>query len=303
MKEVLPTFVPDTLYMKKRILQFILVIVLLLLIGLIYLFTYTPSLSEKQGMVETKLYVGDSLNQPLVVAFGGGGGGNDWARDYMKDKREGFLKRGYAVLAIGYFNSGDHTPDYLDRISLNAISDTIMAIASRNTIIDKTKIALIGGSKGGELILNLAARYDHFGAVVPMSTAHVSFPGLTITANTSSWSYNGEEVTYVPAPFKTIGPAIKGDHFAAFSMMLEDDEAVKNAEIEVEKINGPILILSASEDEAWPSSEMSNRIMERLDRNAFSHYHKHIVFEGGHIEPLNHFDIVYDFLDKHLKNK
>jgi hypothetical protein len=40
---------------------------------------------------------------------------------------------------------------------------------------------------------------------------------------------------------KTISPALKGDHYTAFSMMLEDKEAVK-AEIEVENINGSILL-------------------------------------------------------------
>ena len=274
----------------------------LVVAGLIFLFTYTPSLSEKHGHVQTRLFMGDSTNQPLIVGFGGGSGGNDWARDYMKEKRDKLLKKGYAVLAIGYFNTGGDTPNYLDRISLNAISDTIRNIAIRHSNIDENKIALIGGSKGGELILNLASRYKHFNAVIPMSTSHASFPATTITANTSSWSYNGEEVTYVPAPLKIIGPALKGDLFTAFSIMLEDEEAVKRAEIEVEKINGPILLLSAKNDEAWPATDMSNRIMDRLRKNNFKYYYKHIELEGNHTEPLNHFDKVYEFLDHTFKS-
>lgn len=284
--------------MSKKILF---LIGILLGAGLIFMFTYAPPLSEKHGHVQAKLFMGDSTKQPLIVGFGGGSGGNDWARDYMKEKREELLKRGYAVLAIGYFNTGEDTPDNLDRISLNAIADTINQIASRYPGIDENKIALIGGSKGGELILNLASRYPCFKAVIPMSTSHVSFPATTITANTSSWSYNGEEVPYVPAPFKTIGPALKGDLFTAFKMMLEDEAAVKRAEIQVEKINGPILILSATNDEAWPSSEMSKRIMDRLRANDFTYHYEHLEFEGGHTEPLKHFDKVYDFLDLTFK--
>jgi hypothetical protein len=45
---------------------------------------------------------------------------------------------------------------------------------------------------------------------------------------------------------KTISPALKGDHYTAFSMMLEDKEAVKKAEIEVENINGSILLISGT---------------------------------------------------------
>lgn len=267
----------------------------------VFIFTYTPPFPEKHGQIATQLFMGDSLHQPLIVGFGGGGGGNDWARDYMKDKRNELLKRGYAILAIGYFNAGAQTPAYLDRISLNAIADSILSIASSNEKIDQQKITLLGGSKGGELVLNLASRYQQFNSVVAMSTAHASFPALTISSNTSSWFYNGKEVTYVPAPLKVIFPAIKGDLFTAFEMMLEDKGAVKKAAIEVENINGPILILSAKDDEQWAATKMSNRIMERLKAHEFKHYYEHIQLEGGHAEPLKHFDKVYDFLE--LANK
>jgi pimeloyl-ACP methyl ester carboxylesterase len=270
----------------------------LLLGGLLFMFTYTPSLSEKHGQLEAKLFVGDSLNQALIVGFGGGGGGNDWARDYMKDKRAELINRGYAVLAIGYFDSGENTPKYLDRISLNAIADTILNIASRNNKIDQNRIALIGGSKGGELVLNLASRYKQFNSVIAMSTSHVRFPAITISANTSSWTYNGEEVVYVPAPFKTIVPALKGDLYAAFEIMLADEEATKKAAIEVEKINGPILILSAKNDEQWAATRMSNKIGERLKEKGFDHNYEHLILDGGHTEPLNHFEKIYAFLDE-----
>jgi len=66
----------------------------------------------------------------------------------------------------------------------------------------------------------------------------------------------------------------------------------------VERINGSILLLSASKDEAWPSAKMSNKIIEQLKRNDFKNYHKHIMIEGGHTAPLKHFDLVFDFLEK-----
>lgn len=284
--------------MKKRTKKILLIVSLVLITGLVYVFTYVPNLSEQHGIVEAKLYLGDSDNQPLIVAFGGGDGGNDWVREYMKGKRDSLNNKGYAVLAIGYFRSIG-TQESLDRISLDAISDTIMNIA-KNPKIDESKIALIGGSKGGELVLNLASRFDHFNAVIAMSTSNVSFPAHTWSANTSSWTYNNKEVSYVPATLKTISPALKGDHFTAFSMMLEDKEAVKNAEIQVENINGAILIISGKNDDQWPATSMSNRIIERLKVNNFKYYNEHIVLDGGHVEPLKQFNLVYDFLKKHL---
>ena len=287
--------------MKKIILRTFLVLTLLFIALIVWAFTYVPQLSKKQGVLDTKLYLGDGDNQPLFVAFGGGGGGNDWTRTYLKGKRDSLLQKGYAVLAIGYFNVND-TPKNLDRISLDAIADTILHIA-QNPKINANKIALMGGSRGGELVLNLASRYDHFNAVIALSTSHVSFPAITWSANTSSWTYKDEEVAYVPAPFKTISPAIKGDLYTAHSMMLEDKDAVKKAEIAVEKINGPILIVSGKNDDQWPATAMSNSLIERLENNSFTHYKEHIVLDGGHIAPLNQFNLVYDFLEKHMPSE
>lgn len=287
--------------MKKILKKVALVIVLVLTVGVTYVFTYVPPLSEQHGAVASKLYLGDADGQPLIVAFGGGGGGNDWARDYMKGKRDSLIQQGYAVLAVGYFNHKG-APQSLDRISLDAISDTILNIA-RHPKIDESKIALLGGSRGGELVLNLASRFKHFKGVVALSTSNVSFPAITWSANTSSWTYKNEEVPYVPATLKVIGPALRGDLFAAHSMMLEDEEAVKRAEIRVENINGPVLVVSGRNDDQWPATAMSNNLIERLDEHNFKHYRKHAVLDGGHTAPLEQFDLVYDFFGEHFSLK
>jgi uncharacterized protein len=285
--------------MKKVFLSVAAVLAALVLF-ILYYASQIPPLPANHGKFDTRLYLGDSASQPLVVAFGGGGGGNDWERNYLKEKRDEFLKRGFAVLAVGYFKT-EQTPSTLDRISLNALSDTILSIARRHPEIDSTRIILMGASKGGELVLNLASRFPQFKGVVALSTSHVSFPALTLSANTSSWYYNEQEVPFVPASWKTIGPALKGDLHAAFSMMLEDAAAVRMVEIEVENINGPILILSGTEDEQWPATEMSDRIIARLREKKFPHFHQHLAFDGGHIVPLDHFDEVFEFLEKQVK--
>ena len=266
-----------------------------------YIFTYVPPFPKQYGIVESKLFLGDAEMQPLIVAFGGGDGGNDWSRTYLKAKRDSLIKMGYAVLAIGYFKSNG-TPKHLDRISLDAIRDTILSVA-QNPKIDKSKIILMGGSRGGELVLNLASKYDDFKGVIAMSTSNVSFPAITWSANTSSWTYKNKELPYVPAPFKTIFPAIKGDLYTAHKMMLEDREAVKKAEIKVENIKGSILLISGKNDEQWPSTEMSDQIVNRLQHNNFKYYYSHIKLDRGHIAPLENFNHVYDFLETHFKTK
>ncbi|NNK74514.1 MAG: hypothetical protein HKP42_00475 [Maribacter sp.] len=286
----------------RKVLIIVGLLLLATVLGLFYVGWKIPSLSVHHGKLDTHLYLGDGLSQPLVVAFGGGSGGNDWERNYLKEKRDELLARGFAVLAIGYFKT-NQSPGSLDRISLNAISDTILNIANRHAQLDTSRIILMGASKGGELVLNLGSRFPHFKGVIALSTSDVSFPALTIAANTSSWQYNNQEVPYVPAPFKTLGPAIKGDLYSAFSMMLEDEKAVALAEIEVENINGPILILSGKHDDQWPATHMSQKIINRLAKNNFQHTYQHLALEGGHTEPLNHFDKVFAFLKVEFGNE
>ena len=287
--------------MSKKVKKSLIVIACIVFFGLAYVFTYVPSISKQHGIVESILYLGDSENQPLVVAFGGGGGGNDWSRTYLKGKRDSLNKKGYAVLAIGYFKSGG-TPANLDRISLDAIRDSILSVA-QHPKIDKSRIILMGGSRGGELVLNLASRYNDFKGVIAMSTSNVSFPALTWSANTSSWTFKNQEVPYVPAPLKTISPALKGDLYTAHNMMLEDKEAVKKAEIKVENINGSILLISGTNDDQWPATKMSDQIVKRLQQNNFKHYYSHIKLSGGHIAPLENFNLVHDYLETHFKTK
>ncbi len=269
--------------------------------GLVYVFTYVPPIPKEQGILDTTLFLGKGEKQPLIVAFGGGEGGNVWSRDYLKEKRDSLNNKGYAVLAIGYFNSND-APSSLDRISLDAIRDSIVSIA-KNPKIDGSRIILMGGSRGGELVLNLASRYNDFKGVIALSTSNVSFPALTWSSNTSSWAYKNKEVPYVPAPLKTILPALKHDLYTAYSMMLEDTVAVKKAEIEVENINGSVLLISGIKDDQWPATEMSGQIVNRLKQNNFKHYYYHIKLNGGHIAPQENFNLVYDYLDKHFKKE
>ena len=209
------------------------------------------------------------------------------------------IEKGYAVLAIGYFKT-TMTPRHLDRISLNAIRVTIVSVA-QHPKIDASKIILMRGSRGGELVLNLASRYAEFNRVIAMSTSNVSFPALTWFANTSSWMYDDKEVSYVTAPLKKISPALKGDLYTAHTMMLEDKNAVKKAEIHVEKINGALLILSGKNDDQWPPYEMSEQIINRFEKNNFEHFYRHAQLDGGHVAPLQHFNLVYEFLEEHFK--
>jgi esterase/lipase len=248
--------------------------------------------------VNSQLYVGESDEQALIVGLGGSEGANPWTSNYWKQTRDEFIKQGYAFLALGYFGAKG-TPDSLDRISLEKVHDAIIE-ATKNPKIDKNRIALIGGSKGAELALLLASHFKTIRCVVAIVPSHVAFPGLTNHLSTSSWTYQGVEVPYVPVSEEAIPALIKRDLRLAFDTMLKDKAAVEKALIQVEKINGSILMVSATKDEMWGSMPMSQAIMERLKTKNFNHYYEHIAIEGGHTEPLKHFDKIFEFLRKHF---
>ncbi len=170
----------------------------------------------------------------------------------------------------------ENTPQYLDRISLNAIHNSIINIANNNPKINSTKVAAIGGSKGGELVLNLASRYEDIDAVIVIVPSHASFPSTTVNASTSSWSFDEEELAFIPMPWKAVPSVLKRDMSKAYMIMLENKEAEEKASIAVEKINGNVLLISATQDELWPSTMMSNKIINRLKANNFSNYYEHI---------------------------
>jgi dienelactone hydrolase len=258
----------------------------------------TETLPERYGQVGTVLYAGEQGNQPLIVGLGGAEGGNTWVRARFKPVRDRFLKQGYAFLALAYFGGPD-TPSALDRISVEGVHAAIMA-AARDPRVNENCIAVVGGSKGAELALLLARHYPEIKAVVGIVPGRAVFPAHTIAMNTSSFALNGEPLPFVPVPWSAVPALIKQDLRAAFDAMLTDKVAVERAAIAVEKMSGPVLLLSATRDEFWPSVQMSEAIVERLRRNQFRFAVEHVAVEGGHESPQNRLDLVDAFLEEHI---
>lgn len=245
--------------------------------------------------VESKLYVGDGKNQPLIVGLGGSEGGNAWTSDYWKKTRDQFIEKGYAFLAIGYFGAKG-TPDKLEKISIEDVHYAI-EVAKKNKKINKQKIAIIGGSRGADLGLLLGSYYDDIKAVVAIVASNVTFPGNTNHFTTSTWTYQNKELPFVPVNDGAVPYLMKNDLRGTFEAMLQDRIAEEKALIKIEKINGPILLISATRDEVSPSTPMAEKMITRLKTYNFKHKYEHIAIEGGHSAPLKHFDLVFKFLE------
>jgi dipeptidyl aminopeptidase/acylaminoacyl peptidase len=260
-------------------------------------------LPHNYGKIDSKLFAKEGKKQPLLVYFGGSEGGNSMTKEHHIIERKMYTDKGYAMLAIGYFGM-EGIPKDLDRISLNAIYEEIKRVQT-NPKVDATCVAVMGGSKGAELVLALASKYQDINAVVSFAGSHVSFNSTSMAADarTPSFNYNNLPLPYVTVPKKAIPYLLIGDLRRAHELALADTSAVEAAVIAVENINGPILLLSGENDQVWPSAEMSVKVINRLINKGFSYPYQHIMVpNGNHSQPQSDYHPqVIEFLDKNFK--
>jgi pimeloyl-ACP methyl ester carboxylesterase len=249
--------------------------------------------------IQGVLYLGEGEDQPLIVGLGGSEGGNAWASDRWKETRDSFLNKGYAFLALAYFGS-EGTPALLNKIAIEDVFNAIAA-ASQKPKVSKTKIAIVGGSRGADLALLIASYYKEISCVVAIVPSHAVFPGHTREFTTSCFTFNGKELPFVPVNEEAVPFLINSDLRGAFEAMLKDTIAEQKALINIGNINGPILFLSATKDEICPSTPMSIKMMETLKAKKFNFHFEHLAIDGRHGEPLKHFGKVRDFLEIHFK--
>ncbi len=54
-----------------------------------------------------------------------------------------------------------------------------------------------------------------------------------------------------------------------------------DAVIKVEKITGPVLLISSKMDTMWPSEPAAEEIMKRLREHDFPYYYRHLSYDYG----------------------
>jgi pimeloyl-ACP methyl ester carboxylesterase len=274
------------------------IVLAMLLLGIVYIVYVvnsfdTTTLPARYAQVDAKLYATPGAARPLLVGLGGAEGGNSWTRDYWKAQRERFQAQGYAFLAIGYFGTPT-TPERLDRIALEGVMAAISE-AQADPRVGGDCTILLGGSKGAELALTLAAHHPQINAVIALAPADTVFPAHTDAMTTSSWALNGEQLVFAPMPWLATLDLLSGNIGAVMERILAQDEAIAAA-IAVEQIAGPILLVAADRDEMWPALRMAERIQQRLKRAGFAHPHELVSVAGDHAEVIQHMPRVEEFL-------
>ena len=218
---------------------------------------------EKAGVV-ADITAGGGGPQPVVVLLGGSEGGQ-WPADHPLVLA--LQQAGFATSRLGYFGMPG-TPRHLQGIALEPIHDHLTALGA-DPRIDGRCVFLAGVSKGAELALLLASDRPDLGAVLAIVPSHVVFQSARVTPfRRGSWTISGQELSYVPYPVGLTalrGWWQGGEWLALHELALRDAEAVARAAIPIERANGPILLVSAEQDQVWPSVAMSEALEARVD--------------------------------------
>jgi dienelactone hydrolase len=243
-----------------------------------------------QGLVGTLFLPAGPGPHPAVLVLNGSGGGLNEPRAAL------YASHGYAALALAYFKAPGLS-NYISNTPLEYF-ETALQWLHREVRPLKGFVALSGQSRGGELVLLLGSLFPELvsavigyvpGAVVH-SAQNACDPALGPDSREGpAWLYRGQALphlwennrTATWAPWDS-GPEPRR-HTAALLTALQDADAVERARIRVERIKGPVLLLSAGDDGSWPSGRYGRMVIERLAQHGHPHAFEQLDFEhAGH---------------------
>ena len=165
-------------------------------------------------------------------------------------------------------------PDNLLNIPLEYF-ETAIGWLQAQPGVNGDRLAVVGTSRGGELALLVGATFPQIRAVVGYVPSGVLWPGNDNTGRPQpgpAWTYRG-----TPLPYITTARSYFGTRYA-------DPADLARATIPVEKINGPVLLISGEDDALWPSTQLAQIAMDRLAQYRHPFPDKHLHYAGaGHL--------------------
>lgn len=228
---------------------------------------------------------------PAVIVLGGSEGG----LHPQVEEAALLASHGFTALGLAYFQGYDTKnpmlaglPRELVKIPLEYFRKAADWLRRQPGVSDR-RIGIVGWSKGAEAALLLASTYPKtFAAAVAWAPSSEVWSGIHYGPGplTSSWTLAGK-----PVPFASFaaGPHIYNPKTKTIFLldgylkpMLRGKDLARAA-IPVEKIKGPVLLLSGTDDQIWPSSLFAVRIMARLHRHHHPYADESLCYKGaGH---------------------
>jgi dienelactone hydrolase len=220
---------------------------------------------------------------PAVIVLAGSGGGAPVGKAAL------LASRGFAALALAYFNYPGR-PAQLAEQPLEYFEQAVRWL-QRHPDVDGPRLGVTGMSKGGELALLLASMCPQLRCVVACAPSAFVGRGVGRQGSArSAWSREGAPLPYLPwrGDIDIYAPPGDGDAqpyalTPGYIKALEDRAAADAAAIPVEKIGGPLLLLSGQDDQMWPSALYAELVVRRLAERSHPHPYRHVSYPGaGH---------------------
>lgn len=221
-----------------------------------------------------KLFYKQNSNNKTILMLGGSDGSLD-ALDLLAAP---LASRGFNVLTVAYF-ALEGLPDKLEEVPLEYFEKVFKWI-SENEITNTKEIFIHGISKGGELALLLASKYEQIKKVVvsaPHTYCFQALNGLENGKDTSSWSYKGEPFSYIhldddiflEEQKKDISKGIPFGFANSYKKNLERANNRNEARIRIENSKADILMIAGKKDNIWNSYDACLEALEILKENNY----------------------------------
>ena len=225
---------------------------------------------------EAVLYPGDGRKDKVMIVMSGSDGG----MTLTKQESEFYHKNGIPALAL--FKT-KQTPKELSRVLVEFVEKAIVWLKKQGY----QQVGIDGTSKGSEMALVAASLFSDLSCVIVRVPSHFVSEGLTgsgknkAPSGTSCWSYRGRELPYAPYRSRTFNilqmfMREKEMHIITFN---RDKDITPETLIPIENIKAPVLMLSSTHDEVWPSYESAVYMEKKLNEIGFPYPHKHIAYK------------------------
>lgn len=247
----------------------------------------------EEGVVGTLFVPSDSeLRAALIVPHGGG------LCMPPEQLAASLAAYGFVTLALQFCGADGLPEDFSSEIPLEYF-ETVIRWLGRRAEVEADRIGIVGMSTGGVVALQVAAHFSEIRAVVSIKST-----GL----NSFNFTYGGTPLPRLPE--LPVTPTLRDDlmyqqpprckpggdaedwscfdrsmlflYQVTFNVFTAPD-VLAQAVIPVERINGPVLLVSGTGDLALPATLLSEIAYKRLEENQFTFPYDHIALPGaGH---------------------
>ena len=224
--------------------------------------------------------------RPAVIVLGGSSGKLLFASQVAAL----LAGHGFPSLALAYFGLDGLPPDLIE-IPIGYFRTAIAWLSAQPGVIPGA-IGIVGRSRGAELALLLGSRVSAIKCVVAYCPSSIVWNGLRRDRpiDASAWRDADAPVPFLSLmtpDFSDLRSRVFHTNPVALTPLFEaalNRPVPPETIIPVERINGPMLLISGDDDRMWPSARMGDQILQRLGAHGHPFRSRHCRYQGaGHV--------------------